>query len=435
VIGAGPSGITAAKHLLQVGLRDVVVYDKNDQVGGNWLFSPEPSHSSVFETTHIISSKTLSEYSDYPWPRSYADYPGHLELLAYFQGYARRFGVDRLVRFRTEVKKAEREEGGGWRLTLSTGETERFDHLLVANGHHWDPRMPTYPGSFAGPLIHSHDFKSSAPFKGQRVLVVGGGNSACDIAVETARVARFTGISMRRGYYFVPKFMFGIASDVLHGKLRLIPRKIRARLLELMLRLNTGAPERYGLMKPDHPFMSSHPVVNSELLYFIRHGRIHPRPDIARLDGDAVHFADGRIESYDTIIAATGFRISFPFFDRSLVDFSSGEVPLYLRVFHRHLRDVYFIGLFQPIGCIWPLAELQAQLVANHIVGSYRLPADMERRIATEVDTIRRTFAQTPRHTIEVDYHPFQARLLREMPRGAPEWPRDSSPVPRPVSA
>jgi hypothetical protein len=435
VIGAGPSGITAAKNLLQVGLRDLVVYDKNDQVGGNWLFSPAPGHSSVFETTHIISSRTLSQYSDHPWPPGSPDYPGHPELLAYFQGYARRFGVDRHVRFRTEVKKAEREAGGGWRVTLATGESERFDHLLVANGHHWDPRMPSYPGSFAGTLIHSHDFKSAASFKDRRVLVVGGGNSACDIAVETGRVSSFTGISMRRGYHFVPKFMFGVASDVLYEKLRFIPRRLRVRLVELLMWLNTGAPERYGLLKPDHPFMSTHPVVNSELLYFIRHGRIHPRPDIARLDGKAVHFVDGRIESYDVVIAATGFRISFPFFDPSLVDFSSGDVPLYLRVFHRHLRDVYFIGLFQPIGCIWPLAELQARLVANHIVGNYRLPADLQRRIAREVDTIRHTFVQTPRHSIEVDYHPFQERLLREMPLGAPEWPRDTSPGPRAASA
>jgi len=207
------------------------------------------------------------------------------------------------------------------------------------------------------------------------------------------------------------------------------------RLLRVLLKTLLGRFERYGLEPPDHEFMASHPVINSELLYFIRHGRIHPRPDIARLEGDAVHFADGRVESYDTIVAATGFRITFPFFERSLVDFSSGEVPLYLRVFHRHLRDVYFIGLFQPIGCIWPLAELQAKLVANHIIGNYQLPADMESRIATEVDTIRRTFAETPRHTIEVDYHPFQARLLREMPSRAPEWPRDSSPAPLPVSA
>jgi cation diffusion facilitator CzcD-associated flavoprotein CzcO len=419
VIGAGPSGITAAKGLLEAGLRDVVVYERNDQVGGNWLYSPAPSHSSVFETTHIISSKALSQYSDYPWPEDYADYPGHRELLAYFQGYARRFGVDRHVRFRTEVVRAEPDPAGGWRVTLATGEPERFDHLLVANGHHWDPRMPSYPGSFAGRLLHSHDFKSAASFADQRVLVVGGGNSACDIAVETARVSRFTGISMRRGYHFVPKFLFGIPSDTLHERFLFVPRALRARLFELVLRLWNGDAARYGLPRPDHPFLSSHPVVNSELLYFIRHGRIHPRPDVARLDGNDVRFADGRVEAYDAIIAATGFRITFPFFDRSLVDFSSGSVPLYLRVFPPRLPGLYFIGLFQPIGCIWPLAELQARLVAKHILGEYRLPADLDRRIEEEVDSIRRTFADTPRHTVEVDYHPFRERLLRDIGTGA----------------
>ena len=111
VIGAGPSGITAAKNLLQAGLRDVVVYDRNAEVGGNWIYSPEPSHSSVFETTHIISSRTLSEYEDYPWPKGTCDYPGHRELRAYFQGYARRFSVVPLIRFGTEVRRAEL--GGG----------------------------------------------------------------------------------------------------------------------------------------------------------------------------------------------------------------------------------------------------------------------------------------------------------------------------------
>jgi len=424
VIGAGPSGITAAKNLVQVGLRDVIVYEKNRQIGGNWIFSPEPSHSSVFESTHIISSKRLSEYADYPWPRDVADYPGHHELLGYFQGYARRFGVDRLVRFGTEVKRAAPDPAGGWRVELSTGESERFDHLLVANGHHWDPRMPDYPGAFAGELIHSHDFKASAPFRGRRVLVIGGGNSACDIAVETARVSRSTGISMRRGYYFVPKFMFGLPSDVLHQKFVWVPRPLRVKLLRLLLWVYTGSWERYGLPRPDHELLSSHPIVNSELLYFIRHGRIHPRPDIARFDGHEVRFVDGSVESYDAIIAATGFRITFPFFDPALIDYSHGGVPLYLRVFPPRFRGLYFIGLFQPIGCVWPLADLQAQLVANHIVGNYELPPDLEVRAAAEVEGISRTYLGTPRHTIEVDYDRLRRDLRRQMPRNAPAWPR-----------
>jgi hypothetical protein len=212
--------------------------------------------------------------------------------------------------------------------------------------------------------------------------------------------------------------MLGIPSDELHERFLFVPRPLRVRILGLLLRLVNGGWERYGLAKPDHPLMSTHPVVNSELLYFIRHGRIHPRPHVARLEGRDVHFVDGRVESYDTIIAATGFRISFPFFDPSLVDFSTGPVPLYLRAFPERFPDLYFIGLFQPIGCIWPLAELQARLVASHIVGRYRLPADLPRRIAREIDHIRRTWAGTPRHTVEVDHHPFRERLLREMAEG-----------------
>jgi hypothetical protein len=423
VIGAGPSGIAAAKNLLQVGLRDVVVYEKNRQIGGNWIFCPEPSHSSVFETTHIISSKTLSQYADYPWPPDTADYPGHRELVEYFQGYARHFGVDRHVRFGAEVKKAEPDPAGGWRVGLTTGESGRFDHLLVANGHHWDPRMPEYPGAFAGDFIHSHIYKASAPFRGRRVLVIGGGNSACDIAVETARVSRFTGISMRRGYYFVPKFMFGLPSDVLHQKFVWVPRPLRVKLLRLLLWVYTGSWDRYGLPPPDHELLSSHPIVNSELLYFIRHGRIHPRPDIARFDGHEVRFVDGRVESYDAIIAATGFRITFPFFDPALIDYSRGAVPLYLRVFPPGFRDLYFIGLFQPIGCIWPLADLQAKLVANHIVGNYPLPADLEARVAAELEAIAHTYMGTPRHTIEVDFDRLRRALRQEIPRNAPAWP------------
>jgi len=423
VIGAGPSGITAAKNLLQVGLSDVVVYDRNAEVGGNWIYSPEASHSSVFETTHIISSKSLSQYRDYPWPTDYADYPGHEELKAYFQGYAQRFGVTPLVRFGTEVAKAEPvEDGRAWRLTLGGGEIERFEHLVVASGHHWDPRWPDYPGRFEGEYLHSHDFKQAAAFRSQRVLVLGGGNSACDIAVETARTAAFTAISMRRGYYFVPKFLFGIPSDVMHAKFEWVPRALRAPLFRILLRIDVGDFARYGLEKPDHEFLASHPVVNSELLYFIRHGRIHPRRDVARFEGRTVHFKDGRSEDYDAIIACTGFRISFPFFDRSLVDFSSGAVPLYRRAFHPRLRNLYFVGLFQPIGCVWPLADLQGQLIANHITGRYSLPADMEARIRDENETIARTFMDTPRHTIEVDYHPFRRALLREIPRDAPDW-------------
>src|SRR4051812_29464729 len=139
VIGAGPSGITAAKNLREAGLDKLIVLEKSGRLGGNWVYDPRPGHSSVFETTHVISSKRLSEFFDYPMPKSYPDYPSHRQILRYFEDYAAHFGVTPAIRFHSEVTKARRREDGGWLLDLAGGEQIECDHLLVANGHHWDP--------------------------------------------------------------------------------------------------------------------------------------------------------------------------------------------------------------------------------------------------------------------------------------------------------
>lgn len=415
IIGAGPSGITAAKNCLQSGLRNVVVYERGDQVGGNWVYSPDPGHSSVYETTHIISSKTMSEYEDYPMPASYPDYPSHTQLLAYFQGYADHFGVTPLIEFGTDVVKADKEQGERWSVTLGDGRVEVFDHLMVANGHHWNPRHPAYPGTFSGRFMHSHEYKSAEPFRGQRVLVIGGGNSACDIAVETGRVSASTAISMRRGYYIVPKFFLGLPADVLNHRIARLPDAIRKPLLHLALRLGVGDFRSYGLERPRHGILSQHLTMNTELLYFIRHGRVHPRKDVARFDGPTVHFVDGTAEDYDVVVAATGFIITHPFLDASLVDYREGDVPLYLRVFHPDHPTLYFIGLVQPLGCIWPLSDWQSRLAAKSIAGAYTPPEDMRRRIDDEITARSRQFIPAARHTIEVEYHKYLWSLQREV--------------------
>ncbi|MBE2269999.1 MAG: NAD(P)-binding domain-containing protein [Anaerolinea sp.] len=422
VIGAGPAGITTAKNLLQVGITPVV-YERQDQIGGNWVFSPRLSHSSVYETTHIITSKTLSAYDGFPMPDDYPDYPSHKQVLAYFQNYARHFGVDQCVRFNTEVVKAEKQPDETWRITLKDGTVETFDYLFVANGHHSDPRYPTYPGTFTGQMLHSHDYKSAAPFRDQRVLVIGGGNSACDIAVETGRISAFTAISMRRGYFISPKIVLGYPSDVLASKFNWLPRSIYLRLLRFSLWLAIGSNKQYGLPEPKHGILEAHLVMNSELLYNLRHGRVHPRPDIKCFDGKRVEFVDGRVEEYDTVIAATGFRITFPFFDKALVDFEDKlQVPLFLRMFHLDHPTLFFMGLFQPLGCIWPIADLQAKLAANLIAGNYRLPADARAQTQREVELIARRHISTPRHSIEVEYHELYNALKRAIPANAPAW-------------
>lgn len=417
VIGAGPSGITAGKNLVQAGFRNVVIYEKNNQVGGNWVFAPEAGHSSVYETTHIISSKTLSQYADYAMPADYPDYPSHRQLLAYFQSYAEHFGLLDYIRFNTEVRRAEKQPDETWQLELGDGTLETFDYLLVANGHHWDPRWPNYPGTFTGQYLHSHAYKRAEPFRGQRVLVIGGGNSACDIAVETSRISALTALSLRRGYYIVPKFAMGKPSDVLNEKLVHLPDWLRLPLLRLSLWVNVGDYADYGLERPTHGVLQQHLTMNSELLYFLRHGKVHPRRDVARFEGRRVHFVDGGVEEFDTVIAATGFKISFPFFEKDFLDFSEGEVPLYLHIFHPDHPTLFFIGLVQPLGCIWPLADAQAQLVTQALLGEYTQPADIRARIQRDLAHRRRAFLHTARHTIEVEYHKHLRAVLREMPR------------------
>lgn len=422
VIGAGPSGIAAVKNLLDAGFTDVVCFDRNSAVGGNWLFRLDSSHSSVFETTHIISSKTLSEYHDFPMPSWYPDYPSHQQLAKYFQSYADHFRVTERVRFDSDVLRIEPIDGSRWTITVRGGGgecTETYDAVVVANGHHWRPRMPTYPGTFSGTLLHSHDFKRAAPFAGQRVLVIGGGNSACDVAVETARVSAVTDLSWRRGYWIVPKFLFGKPSDVVGQRTQWLPRAVRLKLNQFLLRALQGANRDYGLPEPDHAFGATHPTVNSELFYALRHGHITPRTDISRFDGKTVHFSDGSGAEYDVIIACTGYWIAHPFFAADVADFSNGPVPLYLRMFPARYPTLSFVGLFQPLGCIWPAAELQAKVLARRLRGAWEPPRDLEAAIADELAHPDYPQLDTPRHTITVDYHMFKARLLKQLP---PNW-------------
>ena len=420
VIGAGCSGITAVKNLLQVGLTNVVCYEKGNQIGGNWVYSPQIGHSSVFSSTHIISSKNLSQFADYPMPADYPDYPSHKQLLTYFQNYAHHFGVDKHIRFNTTVISAQPINNNRWQIRLADDSIEEFDYLLVASGHHWNPRMPHYPGNFEGQLLHSHEFKTTEPFKDQRVLVIGGGNSACDCAVETSRVSSFTAISMRRGYYIVPKFMLGgLPTDVLNQRMLWVPEWLRGKLQKIAYHLIVGDLAQYGLQRPKHSLLQAHTTLNSELLYMLRHGKVAARRDIARFEGKTVHFTDGIAEQYDAIIAATGYQITFPFFDTSLINYTEGDVPLYLRTFHPQMHNLFFIGLVQPMGCIWPLSDAQSKLVANYIIGNYKLPTDMSKLIKEDVDSIKRQYIKSSRHTIEVDYHKHLKELQNELPKAS----------------
>ena len=422
VIGAGPSGITALKNLIDEGL-DAVCYDLNKDVGGNWIYSEDESHSSVFETTHIISSKTLSQYADYTFDdfdKSVSDYPSHDELRRYFQAYASKFNLYPFIQFETLVKECKRNEEGNWVVTIEQkGQelTQIFSDLVVCNGHHWLPRHPNYPGEFSGEYLHSHQFKKAEPFKDKKVLVIGGGNSACDVAVETSRVSEKTAISWRRGYYILPKFLMGKPADVIGSRLTFLPVGLRNIFAGWLARISMGPNEAYGLPKNELKFGATHPTINSELLYKIRHGKIQPHGDIDHFDGKNVHFKDGTVEEFDTIIACTGYILAHPFFDESLLNYKSGPVPLYLKMFHEKYTNLYFVGMFQPLGCIWPGAELQSKIMARELTGKWKRPANMAKLCEHEVTHPHMKQIDSARHTITVDFHKFVRELKKHLPK------------------
>ncbi len=420
VIGAGPSGIAAIKNISEAGI-PVVAYEYNHDVGGNWIYHENESHSSVFETTHLISSKTLSQYEDFPFADHVSEYPSHEELCRYFQGYAKHFDVYKYIQFDTLVKSCVRLSSNQWEVvTLKKGKetTELFTDLVVCNGHHWQPKYPNYPGIFEGDFLHSHHYKKAAPFKQKKVLVVGGGNSACDIAVETSRVSRQTSISWRRGYRIIPKFLMGKPTDVFATKMTFLPIFFRNFLAGIIAKLTNGSNKIYGLQEPNHAFGATHPTINSELLYKIRHGKIHPKVEIDRFEGKTVYFKDKSKEKFDVVIACTGFILSHPFFDKKFLNYSQGPVPLYLKMFHPEYENLYFIGMFQPLGCIWPGSEQQSKLVAQALKGLWKRPSNIAALCQREVTHPHMKQINTDRHRITVDFHRFMKDIKEQIKRG-----------------
>jgi cation diffusion facilitator CzcD-associated flavoprotein CzcO len=410
------------KNLRAAGLHDVVCYDEGEAIGGNWAFDERSERPSVYDATHLISSKRLSEFEDFPMPTQYPDYPSHRQVHAYFESYATHFELMQLVRLKTRVVSAKLLPDLSW-VVNSIGpdgsKEEVFDYLMVCSGHHREPLIPEVSGRFSGQVLHSSAYKRPDSFKDKRVLVVGGGNSACDLAVDIARVAQKSCISMRRGYHIVPKLMFGRPTDVVYARLRNLvrfPRSLLQLLMAIGVQLSVGPLDKYGLQQPKTKLLETHPTLNSDILNALRSGTVLPRVGIKNVDGNSVNFDDGSVEEFDTIVWATGYHIRFPFLEKSIFAWDeAGPIPLYLKMMHRHIPNIFFIGLFQPIGCIWRLADHQARIAALQINAMLKRPDDIDSRIETEINSPHWRFDKALRHVVEVDYHDFRAELLKEI--------------------
>jgi dimethylaniline monooxygenase (N-oxide forming) len=418
IVGAGSSGIVAAKVLADAGLA-FDCFEKGSGIGGNWRYQNDNGMSAAYASLHINTSKRLMEYSDFPMPARYPDFPHHSDILRYFESYVEHNRLRDCIELGREVAAVVPCDGG-YRVTAG-GETREYRAVLVANGHHWDPAWPSFAGTFAGRTFHAHDYRTPESLAGKNVVIVGIGNSAADIACEVSHVAKRTILSSRRSAHVFPKYLFGFPSDrFVHPAFSRLPWRAQRAIGRSLLWIARGSQARYGLPEPEHGLDAAHPTISQELLHCVAERRVEVRPNVARLEGDRIAFTDGTVEPADVLIYATGYRISFPFFERDMIDVRDNAIRLYRRVVHPSRPHLYFVGLVQPLGAIMPLAELQARWIAGLLRREMRLPdrAEMEREIDGYLESLRARYVSSPRHTIQVDFHPYIRELRREMKRG-----------------
>ena len=421
LIGAGAAGLAAGAALAERGIA-FDWFEKGSMVGGLWRIDNDNGAVAAYSTLHLNSSKERSQYPSDPMPEDWPDYPSHERMAEYFEAFVDRHDLRRRITFRAEVTAVEPLPGPGlpgahgWAVTTTSTGTRRYRSVLVANGHHSVPRVPTFPGEFAGETFHAHDYRDPTVFIGKDVVVVGVGNSGMDLACDAAKVARHVWLVTRRGVHVLPKYVFGRPVDTLAGPLNgYVPFPVERLAYEAIVRIATGRPQDRGLPEPDHRLLGAHPTVSAELYDRVGHGDIVMKPGIEHLDGRTIRFVDGSAVEADLLVLATGYDVTFPFLDPSVHDSSGNAMPLYQRVVSPERPGLYFTGFLQTVGANLSLFEYQAQWVGDLLTGEAVLPSgrEMHEWIAKDQAAMRKRYVDSSRHTMQVDYWRY-VRAMKE---------------------
>lgn len=406
IIGGGATGIAIGKTFVQRGI-DFDIVESEDNFAGNWYFGSNASR--VYRSTHLISSKTNTQFSDFPMPDNYPEYPSHELFLKYLLSAAKHFGLYEHALFETSVE-AIAPVNDGWSVKLSNGEARWYPELVVANGLLRKPFYPNIEGDYSGEIIHSSAYTHADIFKDKTVLVIGGGNSGCDIAVDSVHYAKRTYHSMRRGYHFMPKFISGKPTQ--EWLMEIVsqfdsPESYWDYVRETF-RLAGFNGEDFGLLKPDHEIHEAHPIMNSNLLYHLGHGDIINKLDVEKFSGDEVIFSDGSRAKVDIVVLATGFQTNMPFLDKKILDWEKGINHLFLNCVPLNYDNIVFAGYFNIPSGFGNLANNCSRFIANYILGRRQQSHSWKvlnqiKHYKDDMDIGKEQYVKNRRHAYELD--------------------------------
>jgi hypothetical protein len=428
IVGAGPCGLLAARAFKLAGI-PYDQFERHSDVGGIWDI--DNPGSSMYESAHFISSKYTSSFFGLPMPKDYPDYPDHRQLLKYIRDFAAAFDLRSSIRFNTAVKLAEplgENACDGWRVTTSCGESKIYKGVICANGVTWHPNLPSYPGleQFEGEVCHTVDYRSPSSLADKRVLIIGAGNSGVDIACDAARSAKSACISLRRGYHFVPKHLFGVPTDVFLSGQVTLPRGVAVPDdPSKMLAALVGDLTRYGLPAPDHKALESHPIMNTQILHYLAHGDLTCKGEIKQFTRSGVQFVDGSYEDFDRVLFATGYEYRIPYIDPALFTWKQGHPELYLNIFHRRLQGLCVVGFVEFASAGYQRFDEMAQMAAMdaYIRQSGVGLAEWTALKAEDCPNLRGTvnYIDSPRHANYVEVGVYRRTLANLRERFA--WP------------
>ena len=408
IIGAGPSGLTLAKQLKDRNI-EFVVYERDQGVGGVWNINNQ--HSVMYESAHTISSKSMTQFSEFSMPEEYTEYISHKKMLNYLQAYAENFKLLPYIQFASTVEKITKTKEGKYLVILQTGDEQEFKHVAIATGHTSKANTPDLSfDNFEGQIFHTQVYKEPSIFKNKKVLVIGAGNSGCDIACEATSSAHQVSLSLRRGYYFIPKFLLGMPADVFGEtsvKLRL-PMFLRQVINHIIIRIFQGNLQKIGFPKPDHKIFESHPIVNDLLIYYVRHGDISIRKDVTDVLSNVVKFSDSTSMEADVIVLATGYEPDFTILQE---DLRPTARDLYMNVFSKLHYGLTFPGLLDPNGGILDIVESQAKLLAMTIaqdIGAEKLFSMIQKSPHLNGGV---HYVNSSRHEYEVEHATYRRKI------------------------